>query len=93
MDAAYQQWVEGITRLLIEREGLPVMVLIANPHGVECVSNTDDSVIQFGILRAGTRLADRRFDMAIDEWNRNGTTKAMTDAIQHAMDGKVGFQN
>lgn len=88
MEQNHQEFVAGVTRLLSQREGCGVMVIIDGPNGLEIASTSPSFSFHFGILDAAKLTVGMNYQRASEESIRSGQTAAIIKDIANTVDGK-----
>ena len=91
--STHEEWVEWVKRLLAEREGIPILIAIRSPHGLELLANFEDDALLFGILHAAKLQAQIHFTNELVKMSQSGQSEAYANDIARVMGGKKSEVN
>jgi hypothetical protein len=84
----HEEWVEGVKRLLLERESQPILLIIHNEFGLELLSNFNDMALMLGVIRAAQIRFETTFKVEIEKKAAVGQSDGVVASVQRIISGK-----
>lgn len=88
MDQQFQEFINGINRVLMERHGAKMILLIQAPIGMDVITNMIDPVERLGFLRGATISTEELFKSMLTNCADTGDAESHLKNVAEIITGK-----